>query len=212
MPVPLVPVDEYRQWTSEQDALTVFAAYKNGWPSGEQRIHQFEEYFRLNNFLLDSENSLLKNVHSNSDGREKSTDEGVIQKMDATRDNTKCLQVYPSLLSGRIFVKRMKDISAALRTIPEPEMPIVAGYTAVPPVGRPKNKSALRLSTVVLRAVLRWGRPRDFYDDLGAMLKREKSSKDAVIDAGGEGDKEVCRSAFLFYWRDLCDCVWLQSG
>lgn len=100
-------------------------------------------------------------------------------------------------------MKRMREISAALRTIPEPEVPIVAGYTAVPPVGRPKNKSAPRLGSVVLRTVLRWGRPRDFYDDLGALLKGEKAIKDAMIDAGGEGEKEVCRSVFLLYWRNF---------
>ena len=177
--------EEWGGWGCELDALALFAMHQYGWPTGDRRTQNWENFFKLNNFSLGGRPApgveLDIPTISGSPGNKGGEESG-----------KQCLPIHPGLMLSRIFIKRARDLGLALRQTEEDKRTEI-----LPTNSRSRQKVVINLNAIALRTIVRWGWPRKHYKDLEEIVKREKLTADAEIDCGLGGIKEECKSKYL---------------
>jgi hypothetical protein len=223
--VPPPPAENYSLWLLEHDCMMVFASMACGWPQGDKRVGKWEQFIRMSNntthtpqgvrinsvavkesnggvthsklgFENGSVNGNVKSELHGGTGEVKGEVNAEI-KGKGSGEEVRRYPLHPALMTSRVFLKRFKEIAIALRTPSEP----VKAVEALSAKGKPK--SAVKNNMFVLKTMHRWGRPMDMYEDLSKVLKAEKAQRDRDIDRFSEGEKEDCRSMYLFFWSDF---------
>jgi hypothetical protein len=223
--VPPPPAENYSLWHLEHDCMMVFASMACGWPQGDKRVGKWEQSIRMSNntthtpqgvrinsvALKESNGGVthaklgLENGSVNGNGKSElhgiaGEVKGEVKaeiKGEGNGEEVRRYPLHPALMTSRVFLKRFKDIASALRTPSEP----VKAVEALSAKGKPKP--AVKNNMFVLKTMHRWGRPMDMYEDLSKVLKAEKAQRDRDIDRFSEGEKEDCRSKYLFFWSDF---------
>ena len=121
--------------------------------------------------------------------------------------NENDLPYLPAMLSGKIFLKRLREVANALRFVPVQPKITEIPVSIVPKV---KAKVIVKLNVMVLRAIQRWGYPRKIYDELSKILESQREANDIekvdvlipVDRENARGQQMVLdRSSYLLSWE-----------
>ena len=107
------------------------------------------------------------------------------------------LPYHYTVLSGRIYVRRLKEITNILRVSPVEAVKVIE--TVAPQIQKIKQKIAPKLNTFVLKTIMKYGYPRKIYEELSVILNREKAEID-MINVDKNKEKEVDKSSYLLMW------------
>ena len=109
---------------------------------------------------------------------------------------------HRSVFNGKVFLRRIKEIATVLRIPLEASKPV----EVVAPILKVRAKVAVKLNSLVLKALQRWGYPRKLYEELRVIIAED------TAEDGEAGDEGVSRQSYLLTWPTFAAHCGFKEG